>query len=108
MPGGPTTPTTRAVALDCTVQQAFNGGHLPPPTDQIRLDTLDEAMPFLHAQQPLGRDGLIGTLDLNQLRFTEAAAPSTSRAVDALSITPPGGATDSIRCAIPTCSPIAV
>ncbi len=61
-----------AVAVDCTVQQAFNGGHLPPPTDQIRLDTLDEAMPFLHAQQPLGRDGLIGTLDLNQLRLTES------------------------------------
>jgi hypothetical protein len=33
---------------------------------------------------------------------------STRRAVDALSITPPGGATDSIRCAIPTCSPTAV
>ena len=29
------------------------------------------AMPFLHAQQPLGRDGLIGALDLNQLRLTE-------------------------------------
>ena len=86
------------MALDCTVQQALNGGHLPPPTDQIRLDTLDEAMPFLHAQQPLGRDGLIGTLDLNQLRLSRGlAAPSTSRAVDALSITPPGGATDSIR-----------
>ena len=54
-------------------------------------------MPFLHAQQPLGRDGLIGPLDLNKLRLSEAAAPSTSRAVDALSITPPGGATDSIR-----------
>ncbi len=33
---------------------------------------------------------------------------STSRAVESLSITAPGGATDSIRCAIPTCSPIAV
>ena len=66
-------------------------------------------MPFAHAQQPLGRDRLIGTLDLNQLRLSrELAAPSTSRAVDALSITPPGGATDSIRCAIPTCSPMAV
>ncbi len=32
---------------------------------------------------------------------------STSRAVDSESITPPGGATDSIRCAIPTDSPIA-
>jgi len=30
------------------------------------------------------------------------------RAMEALSITPPGGATDSIRCAIPTCSPTAV
>jgi hypothetical protein len=28
--------------------------------------------------------------------------------VDSLSITPPGGATDSIRYAIPTCSPTAV
>jgi hypothetical protein len=61
----------RAVALDCTVQQVLDGEHLPPPTDQIRLDTRDQAMPFLHAQQPLGRDGLIGTLDLNQLRLTE-------------------------------------
>ena len=32
---------------------------------------------------------------------------STSRAVDSETITPPGGATDSIRCAIPTDSPIA-
>ena len=37
-----------------------------------------------------------------------AAMPSTKRAVAALSITPPGGATDSIRRAIPTCSPTAV
>ena len=33
---------------------------------------------------------------------------STSRAVDSLTITPPGGATDSMRCAIPTCSPTVV
>ena len=39
----------------------------------------------------------MGTLDLNKLRLSEGAAPSTSRAVDALSITPPAGATDSIR-----------
>ena len=36
------------------------------------------------------------------------AAFSTRRAVDSLTITPPGVATDSIRCAMPTCSPIAV
>ena len=53
-------------------------------------------------------DRLIGALDLNHLRLAEDRRVSTSRAVDALSITPPAGATDSIRCAIPTCSPTAV
>ena len=42
MPGEPDHADHSAVALDCTVQQALNGGHLPPPTDQIRLDALDE------------------------------------------------------------------
>ena len=43
-----------AVAVDCAVQQALDGGHLPPPTDQIRLGTPDSAMLFAHAQQPTG------------------------------------------------------
>ncbi len=60
-----------AVALDCTVQQALNGRHLPPPTNQIRLGTPDTAMLFEHAHQPLGRDRLIGTLDLSQLRLAQ-------------------------------------
>ena len=72
MPGGPTTPTTRAVALDCPVQQALDGGHLPPPTHQIRLGTPDQRDAVRHAQQPTGRDRLIGTLDLNQLRLAES------------------------------------
>jgi hypothetical protein len=38
----------------------------------------------------------------------ESAKAEAAGAVDALSITPPRGATDSIRCAKPTCSPIAV
>jgi hypothetical protein len=96
------------VAIDRTVQQPVDGGHLPPPTHQIRLGTLDSAMPFAEAQQTVGGHRLVGTLNLNQLGIAQAAAPSTSRAVDALSITPPGGATDSIRCAIPTCPPTAV
>ena len=70
MPGEPDHADHRAVAVDCALQQALNGGHLPLPTDQIRLSTPDSAMPFLHAQQPLGRDGLIGTLDLNQLSLS--------------------------------------
>jgi hypothetical protein len=60
----------RAVALDCTVQQAFNGGHLPPPTHQIRLSTPDAAMPVADAQQAACQDWFIGTLDLNQFRLT--------------------------------------
>ena len=41
-------------------------------------------------------------------RFIEHGGVPDQRAVDSLTITPPGGATDSIRCANPTCSPIAV
>ena len=44
----------RAVAVDRTLQQALDGGHLPPPTDQIRLSTPDGAMLFAHAQQAMG------------------------------------------------------
>jgi len=59
------------VSLDWTVQQAPHGGHLPLPTNQIRLSTPDSAMPFLHAQQGSAGHRFIGTLDLNQLRLTE-------------------------------------
>jgi hypothetical protein len=47
------------------------GGHLPLPTDQIRFSAPDSATLLRHAQQPIGRDGLDGTLDLSQLRFAE-------------------------------------
>jgi hypothetical protein len=53
------------------VQQALDGGHLPPPPDQVRLCTPDIVMPFAYAQQPVGRDGLIRTLDRNQLSRAE-------------------------------------
>ena len=66
------------------------------------------AIPVRHAQQPPGGDRFVGTFDVDHLGLTEHRRASTSRAVDALSITPPGGATDSIRCAMPTCSPTAV
>src|SRR4051812_23925102 len=35
----------RAVALNCTAQQALDGGQLPPPTHQIRLSALSSAIP---------------------------------------------------------------
>ena len=51
-----------------------------------------------------------GSGSFSPLTATLSSSPSvaefsTRRAVDALSITPPGGAADSIRCAMPTCSP---
>src|SRR6516165_7638254 len=60
-----------AVTVDGALQQALNGGHLPAPTDQLRLTTPASAMPGAHAQQPMGRHGRFATLDLNQLRFAE-------------------------------------
>ena len=59
------------MAIDGAVQQALDGGHLPPPTDQIRLSTPDGAMPVAHAQQPAGGHRLVGTLDLNQLSLAQ-------------------------------------
>ena len=54
---------------------------LGAPRLKLASDLTDEAMPFLHAQQPLGRDGLIGTLDLNKLRLSEAT-PIRPRLID--------------------------
>ena len=55
-----------AVAVDCAVQQALNGGHLPPPTDQIRLSTADGVMLIAHAQQATGGHRFFGALDPNR------------------------------------------
>jgi len=59
------------VAVDGALQQALDRGHLPSPTDQIRLSTPDTPALFVHAQQPMGGHRRVGTLDLNQLRFAE-------------------------------------
>ena len=60
------------MAVDSTVQQAFDGGHLPSPTNKIRLSTPDSVTPLRHAQQPLGGHWLVGTFNLNQLRLAES------------------------------------
>ena len=72
MPGEPDHADHSAVAVDCTLQQALNGGHLPPPTDQIRLSTTDRTMLIAHAQQATGSHWFFGTLDPNQLRLTQS------------------------------------
>ena len=61
----------RAVPVDGTVQQTLDGGHLPTPTNKIRLSTPGSARPVAHGQQPTGGHCLVGTLDLDQLRFAE-------------------------------------
>ena len=53
MPGDPHHADHSAVAVDGAPRQAFNGGQLPPATDQIGLSMPASAMPFAEAQQPL-------------------------------------------------------
>src|SRR6516162_3535781 len=62
-----------AVAADRTLQQVVDGEHLPPPPDQIRLNTPDRPI-LAHAQQAAGGNAFIGTLDANQLRLTEGSS----------------------------------
>ena len=59
------------MAIDCAVQQALDGRHLPPPTDQSRLNTPRGALPLADAHQPVGAHRLIGTLDPNQLSLAQ-------------------------------------
>ena len=55
---------------DGTVQQVLNGGHLPLPPNKIRLSTPDSAMLLTHAQQAMGHDWFLGTLNAHHLRIT--------------------------------------
>ena len=96
-----------AAPVDCLIEETGDGVELPGAPDQLRVAT-----PALIAGR--GRSGGApgpdesAPFDVHHLRFCQQTPPSTSRAVDSLSITPPAGATDSIRWAIPTCSPTAV
>ena len=66
MPGEPDHADHSAVPVDCTLQQAFNGGHLPPPTDQIGFSAADGVMLIAHAQQAAGGHWFFGALDPNR------------------------------------------
>jgi hypothetical protein len=66
----------RAVAVDCAVQQALNGGHFPVPSNQIRLCPPGSAVPVAHAQQPKSGDWFVGPLDQNVLRLIESGSAS--------------------------------
>ncbi len=86
----------------------FAGARIP---ERSTLETIRSLLPYLWPKDSAGARVRVSLAML----FLIAAKGATvlvplvySRAVDALSITPPGGATDSIRWAMPTWSPIAV
>ena len=108
IPGGPTTPTTHPEPV-IDRRQAGRPWH-PPPID-AQPDSWFAHRSDRARQRPTG--DVQAPVRVRPLICTTSGSPSTAtfstrRAVDSLSITPPGGATDSIRCAIPTCSPTAV
>ena len=95
-------------ATDRAVHDGVEGGHLPAPTDQARLGATDQAIAAGSiATSRRARTGSSAPLMCTHSGSASITVCSTSRAVDSESITPPGGATDSIRCANPTASPIA-
>ena len=101
MPGGPRHPRHHR-GHRWAVAMASKCRHLPAPTDQARLGAPDQALPGTDRQQSARAHWFVHALDLHPLGSANTTMCSTSCAVDSDSITPPGGATDSIRCAIPT------
>ena len=107
MPGGPTTFTTPPrppIARSTMASRAA--------ISQRRPTRLASARPTRPSRGSIATSRRARTGSSAPLMRTHSGSASitvcsTSRAVDSDSITPPGGATDSIRCANPTCSPIA-
>ena len=107
MPGGPTTFTTppRPPIARSTIASRT-------AISQFRPTRLASARPTTPSRDPIATSSRAGTgwsaplMRTNSVSFRTAVC-STSSAVASLSITPPGGATDSIRCAYPTVWPIA-
>ena len=105
IPGGPTTPTTDPRPADRALEKSRSRCAVPT---RVLQGSTAQARPSRSEATPSrrrARHGRVGTLDRHPLRFAEKAARPTSCAVESLNMTPPGGAADSMRCAIPTCSP---
>ena len=103
MPGGPTTFTTppRPPIVRSTMASRA-------AISQRRPTRLASARPTRPSRGSIATSRRARTGSSAPLMRTNSGSASitvcsTSRAVDSDSITPPGGATDSIRCAIPTC-----
>jgi hypothetical protein len=61
-----------AMAVECTVQQALDGGHLPPSTHQARLGPPHAAVLLAYTKETSGGHRFVGTLDLSQFRLTQS------------------------------------
>ena len=92
-------------ATDRAVHNGVQRRHLPAPTDQARLGAPDQAIPRADRHQP-ARGSSSAPLMRTYSGSASITVCSTSRAVDS-DTSPRPGTTDSIRCANPTCSPIA-
>ncbi len=72
VPAVPTVPAPTWLSTSGVAAVAPRRSHLPAPTHKSRLRTRDRTIPLRHPQQPMGGHWLIGTLDLNQLRFAQS------------------------------------
>ena len=124
-PGQRPSPLPRAPHGSCRCRVAPRRHHAPWPStarsnkpstadiSRCRPTRIDSAAPdcatlFRHAQQAVGGHRFIGTLDAHHLRLTQSRCVIDQSRCRCAEHHPPGGATDSIRCASPTCSPMVV
>ena len=106
MPGGPTTLTTPPRAPMVRSARASRAAISQRRPTRLASERR-RGRPRADRQQSTGVHRFVSPLDAHPLRFSQRHGVSTSRAVDSDSNTPPGGATDSIRWANPTVSPVA-
>ena len=96
-----------AATAQRTVKQSRDGAEFQVPSHQSRRRGSASSPCNAMLSRRRAGTGFVRTLDLHPLRLAESGhSADTGRG--SLSITSPGEATDSIRCAIPTCSPTAV
>ena len=97
-----------AESVEDLVEGAFEDGHLPSAADERRVGAPGQRVVRPDLEQPAHGHGPGQALYVENSASSRSTTSSTSLAVDSEIATPPGGATDSIRWAIPTASPIAV
>jgi len=96
------------VAADRSIQHAGDGVQLDVASHQSRLRWTRRLVIHSDTQEAMRRHRLVAALDTHQLRFAQHGGMFNQSRGGITEHHPPGGATDSIRWAIPTCSPMVV